>query len=206
MPSAKSKKTWADIKSATVFHMCAAHIIKAVSSALQRKTGDKGLQNVATHVFARMQNTVNVDDALAIFRPFCMVFLARHVSKNVTESLQNLEGLITNEDAILQDRTEDVSEKWEMDENSAKTITGGSPFSKLFRKIYDDVMAVLANEEQHQSGENPYYCPDVITFLLDNYLCVCVCAVLRQSLNLLGECLTNVQHKTYFTAPREWYP
>lgn len=40
----KVKKTWTDIKSATVLQLCAAHIIKAV----QRKTGDKGLQNVTT--------------------------------------------------------------------------------------------------------------------------------------------------------------
>ncbi|XP_051722783.1 uncharacterized protein LOC127497967 [Ctenopharyngodon idella] len=107
----QKQKTWADIKSATVLHLCAAHVIKAVSSAFGRKTDDKGLQNMATYVFARMQNTVNLDDALAIFRPFCIVFLARHVSKNVTESLEFLEGLITKEDAILQDRTEDDSEK-----------------------------------------------------------------------------------------------
>lgn len=92
-------------------------------------------------------------------------FLARHVSKNVTGSLDYLKGLITKQDAILQDRSEDVSEKLEMDENSSKTIAGGSPCSKLFRKICD-VTAVLEDEEQHQSAESPYYCPDVVTFLL----------------------------------------
>ncbi|KAL0199292.1 hypothetical protein M9458_007832, partial [Cirrhinus mrigala] len=132
------QKTWADIKPTTVLHLCSAHIIKAVASAFQKKTADKGLKNFATYVFARLQNTVSINDALAIFKPFCTVFIARKFSQTVRESLAFLEGLIASEDAILQDTTEEVPEKLE--------------------------------DENPQHEENPYYCPEVITFLLDNYM------------------------------------
>lgn len=52
--------------------------------------------------------------------------------------------------------------------NSSKTIAGGSPFSKLFRKIYEDVMAVLEDKDFHYS--DVLYFPDVITLILDNYM------------------------------------
>lgn len=39
-------------KGFTVLHLCSAHIIKAVSQGIGRKTSDKGLKDFATFVFA----------------------------------------------------------------------------------------------------------------------------------------------------------
>ncbi|RXN22571.1 Ubiquitin-like-specific protease ESD4 [Labeo rohita] len=97
------------------------------------------------------------------------VFIARKFSQTVRESLAFLEGLISSEDAILQDTTEEVPEKLEVGDSLSATTVGSSPYSRLFQGIHDDVKAIV-EDENPQHEENLYYCPEVITFLLDNYM------------------------------------
>lgn len=60
-------------------------------------------------------------------------------------------------------------EKLGVREKSSATIARGSQYSRLFGNMYDDVKAIVEDVNQ-QHEENPYYCPEVITFLLDNYM------------------------------------
>ncbi len=67
---------------------------------------------------------------------------------------------------------DDVPDKWEMDKTTSKTIVGCSPFTKVFKKVYSDVTSVLKEEKQQHSDDNPYYCPDMIEYLMDNYMAI----------------------------------
>ncbi|KAI2645922.1 Pre-mRNA-processing ATP-dependent RNA helicase PRP5 [Labeo rohita] len=102
-------------------------------------------------------------------RTSAIFFIARKFSQTVRESLAFLEGLISSEDAILQDTTEEVPEKLEVGDSLSATTVGSSPYSRLFQGIHDDVKAIV-EDENPQHEENLYYCPEVITFLLDNYM------------------------------------
>ncbi|KAL0199342.1 hypothetical protein M9458_007882, partial [Cirrhinus mrigala] len=110
-------KTWAEIKGITVLHLCSAHIIKAVSGSMGKKTDDKGLKEFSTFVFARLQNTVNVDAASEIFKHFCVVLLARHETATVLKSRQFLDDLIRNKQEATEDLTdEEYIDMWENEE------------------------------------------------------------------------------------------
>lgn len=103
-------------------HLCAAHVIKAVSAAFRRKTSDKGLKAFATFVFARLQNTVCVDEALEIFKALCVALLSRYITASVLSSVAFLRDII-NQDVPMQETTEETP-NWEDEENTSRTITG----------------------------------------------------------------------------------
>lgn len=96
-------KSWAEIKGITVLHLCSAHIIKAVSVSIGKKTDDKGLKEFCTFVFARLQNTVNMEAASEIFKHFCVVLLASHESATVSNRRQFLDGLIRHKQEDIED-------------------------------------------------------------------------------------------------------
>ncbi|KAL1268625.1 hypothetical protein QQF64_033988 [Cirrhinus molitorella] len=81
-------KPWAEIKGITVLRFLAS---------IGKKTDDKGPKEFFTFVFARLQNTVNVEAASEIFKHFCVVLLARHESTTVLKSRQFLDNLIRRE-------------------------------------------------------------------------------------------------------------
>ncbi len=64
-------KTWKDIRTFTVLHLCSAHVLKAVTQSIGRKTADKVLKDFATFAFARLQNSTSMSTALKIFRALC---------------------------------------------------------------------------------------------------------------------------------------
>lgn len=155
-----------------MLHLCSAQVIKSVSFTLKKKkkTADEGLKKLVTYVFARLQNSVS-EEALAIFRYLCMVLLAKHASKSVPKSLTFLENLIMDKDATVEHIFEDeVQDKWEIDKTTLKTIVGCSPFTKVFMKVNSDVISVLKEAKWQHSDDNPYYCPDMIGYLMDNYM------------------------------------
>lgn len=51
------------------------------------------------------------------------------------------------------------------------TVTGGSPPTRLFWSIFEGVLNTL-KEEKQECEENLYYCLDIITFLLENYMAI----------------------------------
>lgn len=81
------KKTWNEIRSFTVLHLCSAQILKAIAQVTGRKTDDKGLKQFIIFGFARLQNTASLGAAPNIFRPLCTVLLATHLTKTVQKNL-----------------------------------------------------------------------------------------------------------------------
>ncbi|KAG9260553.1 hypothetical protein AMEX_G256 [Astyanax mexicanus] len=172
----RGEKTWAEIRQFTVLHLCAAHILKAVTQAIGRQTEDKGLKEFATFVFARLQNATSLEVALDIFRSFCFVLLAERKSRSVKNNLNVLEDIISKSQVTLGD-TKELEQHCkiqtcdsEEEKSSAKTIMGRSPFSKEFQQVLDMVKVQVANEKSESSEDNPYYCPGIIKILFDSYL------------------------------------
>lgn len=78
----------------TVLHICSAHVLKAVTQSIGRKTSDKGLKDFATFGFARLQNTTPMTTALNIFRSLCAVLMGKHKTNVVMIHLNTLQDLI----------------------------------------------------------------------------------------------------------------
>ncbi|XP_073715784.1 uncharacterized protein [Misgurnus anguillicaudatus] len=170
----RKSKTSAEIKAVTILHLCSAHIIKAVIVSIGRKTNDKGLKEFSTFVFARLQNTLHVESAIEIFEHFCVVLLSETVTQTVTNSLQFLESLINNERQVIEDITGvDVIDTWEdeAERRSAKTIVGRSPYSRMFRRVFDEVENTVDKAQDAEvKNKNLYYCPEIPKVLMDNYM------------------------------------
>ncbi len=46
------------------------------------------------------------------------------------------------------------------------------PRSPKCSRKFSDVTSVLKEEKQQHSDDNPYYCPDMIEYLMDNYMAI----------------------------------
>ena len=70
----------------TVLHLCSAHIMKAVSQAFGRKTGDRGIQEYATFSFAYLLNYTSMQVAHEVFYHMCVLFDAEEYTHLVKQS------------------------------------------------------------------------------------------------------------------------
>ncbi|KAG1959341.1 hypothetical protein F2P79_007101 [Pimephales promelas] len=166
------KKSWDEMKSYTVLHICSAHILKAVRQAISRETDDKGLRDFATYAFARLQNASSMTESRTVFRAFCALLTTPQNTNLVKESLCVLESVISrSREHRLEDTTQ--SEDWESKERRhAMTIIGRSPFSACFQQIVKEVKEEVAGDEKCLAKEdNPYFCPGILT-VLHTYLAI----------------------------------
>ncbi len=170
------QKSWAEMKSHTVLHICSAHILKAVRQAICRQTDDKGLRDFATFAFARLQNASNMTESTIVFRALCAMLTTPQNTKLVKESLCVLESVISrSKEDTLEETTQ--SKDWEKceseDRRHAATVTGRSPFTAYFQQAMQEVKEQEAGEDTCLVKEdNPYFCPGIITFLFDTYLAI----------------------------------
>ncbi len=106
------QKSWAEMKSHTVLHICSAHILKAVRQAICRQTDDKGLRDFATFAFARLQNASNMTESTIVFHALCALLTTPQNTKLVNESLCVLEIVISrSKEDTLEETTQ--SKDWE---------------------------------------------------------------------------------------------
>ncbi len=170
------QKSWAEMKSHAVLHICSAHILKAVRQAICRQTDDKGLRDFATFAFARLQNASNMTESTIVFRALCAMLTTPQNTKLVKESLCVLESVISrSKEDTLEETTQ--SKDWEKceseDRRHAATITGRSPFTAYFQQAMQEVKEQEAGKDTCLVKEdNPYFCPGIITFLFDTYLAI----------------------------------
>ncbi len=133
-------KTWKDIRTFTVLHLCSAHVLKAVTQSIERKTADKGLKDFATFVFARLQNSTSMSTALKIFRTLCTVLLGKHNTNIVMLNVKAMQDFIKQckiPDIEETDKLSDcplAQEEDDDDRTNAQTIVGRSPFTYEFKK------------------------------------------------------------------------
>ena len=171
-------KTWKEIKMFTVLHICSAHVIKAVTQSIGRKTADKGLKDFATFAFARLQNTTSIQTALKIFRSLCTVVTGKHNTETVLSNLKDMQDLIKTCQIPDMEGIEKVQdgplaqEEDDHDRRNAQTIVGRSPFTYEFKKVLEEVKGELEKKDAESAveEENPYYCPGIVDVLFDNYL------------------------------------
>ncbi|KAK0134959.1 hypothetical protein N1851_029228 [Merluccius polli] len=73
-------------------HLCAAHVLKAVSQLVAKKTNDRGLKEFVVFAFARLQNSTSLVTALKLFRSLCTVLMAKYkvTIQNEVKALQDL--------------------------------------------------------------------------------------------------------------------
>ena len=171
-------KTWKDIKMFTVLHLCSAHIIKAVSQAIGRKTTDKGLKEFATFAFARLQNSTSMNAALKIFRSLCTILTGKYNTDTIQSNLKAMQDLINKcnlsnmEDAEKLEDSPLAEVEDDEERRNAHTIIGRSPFTHQFKKVLEEVQSDLEKEDAEGTNEeeNPYFCPDIVAVLFENYL------------------------------------
>ncbi|KAK0134976.1 120 protein in NOF-FB transposable element [Merluccius polli] len=82
------------IKKYTVLHLCSAHVLKAITGIISKHVTDKGHREFLTFVFARLQNTQSVDEAIEVFRALCIILFAKKHSPVVQNSVEQLTGMI----------------------------------------------------------------------------------------------------------------
>ncbi|CAM4608791.1 unnamed protein product [Leuciscus chuanchicus] len=170
------EKSWDDMKSYTVLHICSAHILKAVRQVVSRQTEDKGLRDFATYAFARLQDANTMTESRLVFRAFCALLTTPRNTNLVKESLCVLESVISRSKEDTLEETSQ-SEDWEMSESEerrhAMTIIGRSAFSAFFQQIMKEVKEEEAGDETCLAKEdNPYFCPGILTVLFDPYLAI----------------------------------
>ena len=170
------QKRWDEIKPTTILHLCSAHIIKAVSNTVSRKTDDPGLREFVTFVFARIQNTVSLQSGQEIFKHLCTVLLAEHVHPNVHQSLDFLQQLIAKgNNPTLEDGDIDSESQsgWEEEEQKrAQTIVGRSPYTQRFQEAFQEAQATIGEAEEDENGHQPnrYHCPEILKVLFSYYM------------------------------------
>jgi len=172
------QKTWKEIQMYSVLHICSAHVLKAVTQSIGRKTADKGLKECATFGFARLQNTTSMTTALKIFRSLCAVLMGKHNNNTVMIHLKTMQDLIKKskipdtEDSETFQESPLAQEEDEEERRNAHTIVGRSPFTYEFKKVLEEVKVEIEKEDAKtpHDGENPYFCPGIVDVLFDNYL------------------------------------
>ncbi|XP_078024990.1 uncharacterized protein LOC144463675 [Epinephelus lanceolatus] len=171
-------KTWKDIRMFTVLHICSAHVIKAVTQSISRKTADKGLKDFATFGFARLQNSTSMTAALKIFRSLCTVLIGKYNNDIVLSNLKVMQDLIKKCNIPDMEETEKLDgsplaqEEDDEERRNAHTIVGRSPFTYEFKRVLEEVQRELekTDAESPHDEENPYFCPGIVDVLFENYL------------------------------------
>ncbi len=117
-------------KNFTVIHLCSAHVLKAVAQAICRQ----GHREFAIFVFARLQNSQTLDEAIRIFQALCIALNTRTNTASVKESVKALQGLIQcfALDIDMPENRVQMNTADDKDEQS-RTIVGMSHFSTVFK-------------------------------------------------------------------------
>ncbi len=153
-----------------VLHICSAHIIKAVSQSIGRKTSVKGLKEFATFAFARLQNSTPLTTALKIFHSLCIVLTGKHNTDTAQGNLKTMQDLKNKCNIPDIEKVEDSPLPQEEDDEerrNARTIMGESPFTHHFKKVFEEAQNDLETEDGRGTNkeENPYFCPGVVDVL-----------------------------------------
>lgn len=159
------------IPSFTVLHLGSAHIMKAVSPAFGKKTGDRGTQEYATFSFAFLLNCTSMQVAIGVFYHMCVLFGAEEYTHLVQQSKTYLDKcVLKTQDMKLEESGHLMGEKESTGEKSAHNAVGKSPlFTHAFQvRQYQAEIDILSEDEV--LIKNHYHCPGVIDVLSKNYM------------------------------------
>ena len=154
----------------TVLHLCSAHIMKAVSQAFGRKTGDRGIQEYATFSFAYLLNCTSMQVAHEVFYHMCVLFDAEEYTHLVKQSKTYLDKCVLKiQDIKLEESGHVMGEEESNTDKSANSAVGKSPFTHAFQVRRDQAQCDILSEDA-VGINNHYLCPGVINVLLKNYM------------------------------------
>ena len=85
----------------TVIHLCASHIIKAISNNLAKITKSKKIKEKFLFCFARLQNCNDLSIAKEFFYHIVIVFLSQYKDENFKKSLKLINNEIDNPELNL---------------------------------------------------------------------------------------------------------
>ncbi len=164
-------------KGYTYVHICAAHVLKDVAKHAVKICPDKGLRQFFLYCFGLLQTSSHLNEALTIFADMCRIFDSEHENVAVNKSLRKLKGL------ICQDEKEIINQEMEKVENIYITTVESEPArlssiksSSRWRRIFTEVFTQMQNEKPGGENKpatnipNPYFCPKLLSVLLDNFL------------------------------------
>ncbi|KAK9978614.1 hypothetical protein ABG768_020358 [Culter alburnus] len=156
----------------TIIHLCSAHVLKAVAQAVCKHVTDKGHREFVIFVFARLQNSQTLDEAVEIFRALCIVLHTRSNTASVKESVKALQGLIQSFilDIDMSENRDQVNTAAAIDDQ-ARTVVGRSRFSAVFRKVFDEATTAVP-EDGESTEENVYHSPRIIQTLFKTYMAI----------------------------------
>jgi len=158
-----------ELRAITVLHLCSAHILKAVSVSFSRKTSDKGLREFANHCVAHLVNSSNLDSAVNFFAHMGRIFGSKLSSQDATKSLEFIKTCIKSKSNQGDDSSTQAIKTQTEPPQRAKAVLANSPFLHFFK----DVLENDQSEGQDVDGnckKNPYYCPEIIHVLLQDYM------------------------------------
>ena len=101
-------------KNFTTVHLCATHMLKTVRDTVKDLTKDKSMRELTLRLFALMQNTVTIEEAVALWRIWCVVFLSKELTGSVNEAIAemnkaiscaSIEEIIQIDDSLLCDES-----------------------------------------------------------------------------------------------------
>ena len=157
-----------ELKGITVLHLCSALILKAVSVSFSRKTRDKGLREFANHCVAHLINSISLNPAVQFFGHMGRIFGSRFSTQEVEESLEVIKGCIKSKTNLDDSSTQPMKTQPEPPKR-AKTVLSNSPFLQFFEGVLQSDQSNVPDVNGN-CEENPYYCPDIISVLLQDYM------------------------------------
>ena len=171
----QGKRQMKAIQKYTVLHLCSAHVLKAISGIIAKHVTDRGHREFWTFVFARLQNTQSLNEAIQVFRALCIILFAKRNLPVVINSVEELKEMIqsVNFDVLSEDQVDAKTFMTfeDLEAVDSRTIVGTSLFSSVFRRISDDA-AEAVDSEPNEEEDNLYYCPAIVQTLLDKYMSI----------------------------------
>ena len=169
---ATKAKKMSDFSFFTVFHLCASHIIKAVSNNLSKATTSKKIKKKFLYSFARLQNCTDINNAGEFYKHLVIVFMSEYQSDLFKNSLSKIDIQIDNPNLNL-NFSNDVSQGENYNDfytNFQTGICNGSPFNFYFEKVFFEAKTLISSTPV-SNIRNCFYCPNIfVSSFLKKYL------------------------------------
>ena len=152
---------WEGLMPKCVLHICAAHVMKKISDKIRDKSKD--LKEFIMICMANFIDSKSREDVDTLFTLMCNLLLPKHTLD--LQALGKIKLIFKEGHARIKI---DVDNNIDGSVNvSEQPWTKQTPYYKHFKSIVD------TTDVGKESGtNNSYYSPDIITLLLDHYMCI----------------------------------
>lgn len=166
--------------------ICYSHFMKLISGFAMReitKSVDafKGYQKKQKQLlmsfFAVIRSSKTLEEVEVFFKAMCMIFCNKFLNSEITQILIKLKELKLDEIKEFTSVKEDeiifddyLKEQFEYNRTCGKTLRENSKWYQRFKKIYNDIIALIDNDENEDSKElNYFYVPGMVLRSLELY-------------------------------------